>query len=258
MKLSIITPSYNQAEFIERTIKSVVTQKGINKEYELEYIIQDGGSTDDSVKIIRKYAKKYTFIKWESKKDKGQSDAIAKGFSKATGDIIAWINSDDEYTKNTFLRITKAFKNKKVQWVTGYATIVDEKNKEILKNITKYKNFLSHLPSSILFTENYISQPSTFFRKDFYNEIGQINKELHYCMDYDIWLRMLKKSKPIIIRKPLSLFRRYDESKSGSGYKNQFKEQYDIAKKYTKNPFLLGLHKLQNLKTIIGYKLFTK
>ena len=254
MKLSIITPSYNQEKYIERTIKSVVTQKGINTEYELEYIIIDGASTDNSVDIIKKYANKYKFIRWISKKDKGQSDALDKGFNWATGDVIAWINSDDEYTKGTFSLVVKQFKKKSINWVTGYATIVDENNAEILKNVTRYKNMLSQLPSWMLFTENFISQPSTFMRRSTYNKLGGIHKSLYYCMDYDLWLRFLQASKPVIIRKPLSLFRRYDESKSGLGYSKQFAEQYTIAKKYTKNPLLLGLHKLLNVKTVLAYK----
>jgi glycosyltransferase involved in cell wall biosynthesis len=256
MKFTIITPSYNQAAFIERTIRSVVTQKGINKEFELEYIIMDGGSTDKSVEIIKKYAKKYPFIQWVSKKDKGQSDALNQGFNKATGDILAWLNSDDEYANKALSEVANSFKkNRNLNWLTGYSKIVDENGKEILKSVKLYKNFLTYLPMKFLYTENYISQPSTFFKKNIYEKIGKLNKDLYYCMDYDLWLRLLKDSKPKIIRKNLSLFRRYEQSKSGSGYEKQFKEQYEIAKKYTNNKILLLIHKLQNFKTIIIYKL---
>ena len=255
MKLSIVTPSYNQAEFLERTIKSVVNQKGIGKDYELEYIIMDGGSTDGSVDIIKRYAKNHPFIKWQSKKDKGQSDALQQGFNKATGEIIAWINSDDEYTKGAFSRVMTSFADMKTQWVTGHAKIVDERNREILRGITAYKNFLCRLPSKTLYTENFVSQPSTFFRKSLYEHVGGINPALHYCMDYDLWLRFLQKADPVIIRRDLSLFRRYSSSKSGAGFEKQFKEQYAIAKQYTSNQLLLALHRLQNLKTVLIYRL---
>jgi len=255
MKISIVMPSFNQAHFLDRAIRSVVSQEGVGRVFELELIIMDGGSTDDSVKIIKKYASEYKFIKWSSKKDKGQSDALSKGFKTASGDVLAWLNSDDEYVEGALLKVVKNFKNKKVQWVTGYSKIVNENNKEILKSVTIYKKILSKLPLYALFTENYVSQPSTFFRKSFYEEVGALNQELYYCMDYDLWLRFLKKSKPVFIRKNLSLFRRYSESKSGAGFKKQFKEQYLVAKKYTKNRCLLIIHKIQNWKTIMLYKI---
>lgn len=113
-RISIVTPSYNQAEFLERTIFSV-----LNQNYpKLEYIIIDGGSTDGSVEIIKKYDKYLTF--WVSEKDNGQADAIRKGFARATGEILAWINSDDTYLPGTFLKVAKAFiKNPKVDLIFG-------------------------------------------------------------------------------------------------------------------------------------------
>ena len=106
MKFSIITPSFNQAEFLEQTIKSVVSQK-VN----LEYFIQDGGSTDGSVDIIKKYAEKYSFISWQSKKDKGQTDALNQGLKKCTGDIIAYLNSDDYYLPDALEKVEKYFES---------------------------------------------------------------------------------------------------------------------------------------------------
>jgi len=256
MKFTVVMPSFNQALFLDRAINSVVSQKGIGVEFELELIIMDGGSSDDSVKIIKKYAEEYEFIKWSSKKDKGQSDALSKGFGKATGDIFAWLNSDDEYLPGALLSVSRVFKKRGVLWLSGYSRIVDRDNVEILRGVSFYKKVLSYLPSFVLFTENFISQPSTFFKKEIYDDVGALNKSLFFCMDYDLWLRFLKKSRPLFIRKDLSFFRRYPDSKSGSGFKKQFKEQFCVAKKYTNNKLLLAIHKFQNWKTVLLYKLF--
>src|SRR5690606_21579969 len=168
LKNSIITPSYNQGHFIERTIKSIVTQAGIGKDFELEYIIMDGASTDNTVEIIKRYAKKYKFINWVSEKDKGQSDAINKGMVKAKGSIVTWLNSDDVYFPNSLKTVAQFWKhNPKTQWAFGFCDIIDEHDKEILKNVTKYKNFwLKNYSYTHLLIENAISQPSTFFTKE--------------------------------------------------------------------------------------------
>ena len=146
MKISIITTNYNTDKYLEQTIKSVLNQKG---EFELEYIITDGGSIDNSLEIIKKYNKevkegkwgKHITYKYISEKDKGQSDGINKGLKMATGDIVAFLNADDLYTEGALEKVVTYFKeNPDCMWLTGYCKIIDENGKQIKKYITEYKN----------------------------------------------------------------------------------------------------------------------
>ena len=136
MKISIITTNYNTDKYLEDTIKNILNQKG---DFELEYIITDGGSTDKSLGIIKKYKDR---IKYISEKDKGQSNGINKGLKMATGDIVAFLNADDLYTGGALEKVVKHFKkNPECKWITGYCRIMNAESKEIRRHITRYKNF---------------------------------------------------------------------------------------------------------------------
>jgi glycosyltransferase involved in cell wall biosynthesis len=256
MRFSIITPSYNQGRFLEQTIKSVLSQAG---DFEIEYIIADGGSTDNSVKIIKKYQRllkqnrypiKCRAIKfiWWSQKDQGQSHAINQGLKKSTGDILAWLNSDDYYLSNCFQTISHVFqKNQSAQWLTGYCQIVDEKNRPTRLSIQKYKNFwLNRYKYSRLLMLNFISQPATFWGKKVFEKVGLLDKNLHYTMDYDLWLRIGKRQFLMIIKKPLACFRIHGGSKGKTRFLAQFDEELEVARRYTKDRSLLFWHRLHN------------
>jgi glycosyltransferase involved in cell wall biosynthesis len=178
-KITVITPSYNQGQYIESTILSVLAQNYPN----LEYFIFDGGSTDNSVEIIKKYTDNITF--WESGKDKGQSDAINKGFKKATGDIVTWLNSDDQFTPNTLHAVASYFENNPTKaLIHGQTIMFGYKIKENTNG-----GHTEGLP------ERYLSgmpfpQPSAFFRKKVLDEQGILDESLHYAMDYDLFVRV--------------------------------------------------------------------
>ncbi|HPN54843.1 MAG TPA: glycosyltransferase family 2 protein [Candidatus Moranbacteria bacterium] len=251
MKISIITPSYNQARFIERTIKSVLDQNYPD----LEYIIMDGGSTDGTVEILQKYSDKIT---WKSEKDNGQSDAINKGLKMATGDIVAYLNSDDTYETGSLQKVVDFFENnKEAKWVTGKCKIINEKDEEIRKPITFYKNlFLKNFSYSKLLSENFISQPATFWKRELLNEIGYLNEEEHFCMDYEYWLRIGQKYPAGIIGAYLANFRYHTQSKSGSVNKKQFQNELRIAKKHASNhPLSIFLHYLNYWKITTIYQI---
>lgn len=251
MKISIITPSFNQADFIERTIQSVLNQNYSN----IEHIIMDGGSTDGTIEILKKYSNR---IIWKSEKDSGQSDAINKGLKMATGDIVAYLNSDDTYESSSFQKIINFFENNpENKWVYGQCRIIDENDKEIRKLITFYKNWLLKKYSyKKLLTENFISQPATFWRKELLEEIGYLNEDEHFCMDYEFWLRIGNKYPAGVINKYLANFRYYPNSKSGGVNKKQFQDELRLAKKYGANYQLaLLIHKLNYHKITLIYSL---
>ena len=251
MKISVITPSYNQVQFIERTILSVLSQD----HSDLEYIVMDGGSTDGTVEILEKYSDR---IIWRSEKDDGQSDAINKGLRMATGDIVAFLNSDDTYEPDALSTVARFFhKYPDTQWVYGKCHIIDAQDREIRKPITWYKNLLLGSYSyPKLLSENFISQPATFWRRDLHAEIGYFNETEHFCMDYEFWLRIGSKYQAGVIDSYLANFRYYPTSKSGSVNKKQFQDELRIAKRYgRKHPVSLLLHAGNYYKITTLYQL---
>ena len=250
LKISIITPSFNQGQFIEQTIQSVLSQNYPH----LEYIVMDGGSTDNTLAILKKYEGK---LKWFSGKDKGQSDAINKGLKMATGDVVTWLNSDDYYLPHTLKKVVEEFeKNKEIQWITGEYIIVDEKGEQIQSFVSWYKKLLRKHPTfNMLSFANFIIQPSTFWKREIMQSVGYLKKEYHYCMDYDLWLRIMKKYKPTIISSPLSAFRIHGESKGKLQYGKQFKEEVEVVKLYNKDNFVIFLHNIHNILINFVYQI---
>ena len=227
MKISIITPSYNQGRFIERTILSVLNQKG---DFELEYIIVDGASTDNTIDIIKRYQDR---LRWVSEKDRGQSDALNKGFNMASGELLGWLNSDDTYEENALREVTKRFKENRFKWCFGNARNINEDDQEIRRLIAWYKIVESKRYSyRRLLSKDFISQPAVFFTKDLYGDIGPLYIDCRYSMDYDYWLRIGKRYEPLYINKFLANFRWQAESKNSENFEEASYEAYLNAKRY--------------------------
>ena len=227
MKISIVTPSLNQGEFIERTILSVLSQTGA---FDLEYIVVDGGSTDDSLEIIKKHEDK---LRWVSEEDRGQSDAINKGFNMASGGILAWLNSDDTYEPDALSEVAEQYRKHRFKWCFGNCRNIDENDREIRRAITKYKIFESRRYSyKRLLSKDFISQPAVFFTRDVYQEVGPLDLNCHYSMDYDYWLRIGKKYSPVYINEFLANFRWQRGSKNSENYKQAALETYLTAKRH--------------------------
>lgn len=240
-KFSIIIPSYNQGKFITQTIDSILSQSYKN----IEILVIDGGSTDETIDILKTYGDK---IFWLSEKDRGQTHAINKGLAMAKGDIIAYLNSDDYYLEGSLERVANIFEsNKGSLWCTGDYLIVDENGNTIQNLIGKYKTFFrNRISLNILSVLNPINQPSTFLSKKLIDKVGLFNESLHYVMDYEYWLKAIQFQNPIIIQEKLSGFRIHTNSKGGSQYNKQFKEEFEIAKAYQKNSVMIFLHYLHN------------
>lgn len=216
LKISIVTPSYNQGQFIEETIRSVLLQGYPD----LEYIIMDGGSTDETIEVIRKYEPWITF--WASEPDGGQTEAINKGFKRSTGEIVAWLNSDDLYTAGALLIAAKAFAEQPDSAVIyGDADTIDADTA-----------LLSHLNSRDfdlreLYRWDYIRQPASFISAKVIQEIGFLDERFHYAMDYDLWIRIgQEKAVMKYIPRKLAWFRMHESSKSVSQQRSFWPEEF--------------------------------
>lgn len=216
MKLTIVTPSYNQSSFIASTIHSVLSQKG---DFYLDYIIQDGGSTDGTVDVINDT---YKIIKNTSghnlrliqENDNGQYDAINKGFNKSDGEIMAWINSDDVYTPWSFSVVIDIFKKfPEIDWIIGAPLILNTQGQVINLPITKtYPNKLLHkglnINDNFRYSRGWIGQDSVFWRRSLWEKSGGfLNNSYNFAADYDLWLRFSQYSELCSVMSPLAGFR---------------------------------------------------
>jgi glycosyltransferase involved in cell wall biosynthesis len=217
--LSIVTPSYNQERFIDETIKSVISQEG---DFNIDYIIVDGKSTDGSVEIIKKYDTllkqgkwpvkcKGINYRWVSEPDDGQSDAIAKGFRMAEGDVLAWLNSDDVYIGGALQKVVNFFRSHTdAVFVYGNTYFIDEDGKVIGEAVAEPFDLIKMAVRTLF------SQQSTFIKKGAFIDSGGLDTSLRYVMDYDLWVRMAKKYKLDYMPEFLALFRLQEKSKTVS------------------------------------------
>ena len=237
-KISVITPSFNQGDFIEETIRSVILQNYPN----MEYFVVDGGSSDNSVEIIKKYEKFIT--RWVSEKDEGQSDALNKAFDWCTGELVCWINSDDFYYPRAFIKIVQAYLScnlSETSLITGNTLFIDKASNPIKTGSKSFFPF--NTPADLTMIDHskwYLPQPSTFFLRNKINKTGLfVRKELHYQMDRDIIYRLLKIGKLVLIEENIATYRVHEESKITSGKHiadSTFESQITFAKFFSGIP----------------------
>jgi len=212
-KISIVTPSYNQGEYLDETILSIINQKYPN----LEYIIIDGGSTDSSIDIIKKFESSLSY--WESKNDSGQAHAINKGFKQCTGDIITFCNSDDMYLPGTFNYIANVWEKWRMMGALVGSFFYMNEQSEIFGKKRKPKMVLNGPTDLSLGPEdNYrLHQASTFFTKQALDRVGlNVNEKYHYVFDRELLHRVVHKYPIYMVNKPLGVFRIHAKSKSMS------------------------------------------
>ena len=244
--ISAVTPSLNQGEFIEDAIRSVISQEG---DFYIDYIIMDGGSTDNSVEIIKGYEQLLKSGKWPvkcmgieytwvSEKDRGQADAINRGFLRAIGEIGVWLNSDDYfYDTNVFSHVVSAFsKDETLDLLIGDGILVDRNKNYLGKHHTDRID-----EEELLFLDYHILQPSAFLKTEHYRKRA-LSTNFTYCFDVDFFIGLILSGiRYKKIDQTLSCFRFYPENKTASGGKARFREFMAIEKKYSRNILKIGI-----------------
>lgn len=214
LKISIITPSYNQGKFIENSIESVLNQNYSN----FEHIIVDGGSDDDTIDIL----KKYPHLKWISEKDKGISDALNKAIKMATGDIIGWLNCDDYYIPGTFKKVNLLMEKDNVKWIIGNNQRLYESTGKIEK--TKFKAINSN---TLKKNCDLMRTNAAFYKKEVFDTVGYFDLKFKMVMDYDFFVRLAKQFEPLNIDMYFHVFRIHIEQTTT--YKNTLKQYRELC-----------------------------
>ena len=212
-RITIVTPNFNQAPFLEQTIRSVLDQNYPN----LEYIIIDGGSTDESVDIIKKYESKLNY--WVSEKDMGIYDAIRKGFAKSSGEIMGWINSDDVLHANSLFVLARCFSNPKVNWVQGLNTTIDI-NGHVIQTCrpfnTSIYDFMTfkYLQGDGFKPYGTIQQESTYWRRELYNKVEGLDLSYKYAGDFKLFMKFFEVEKLFLVDSLIGAFRKRSDQVS--------------------------------------------
>ncbi len=223
MRFSIITATFNAEEFLQKTLESLASQDFSS----FEHIIWDGGSSDHTIEIANRYKTKVY-----QGKDSGIADAMNKGAAVATGEILLHLHSDDLLAHPKVLSfVDTAFKqHPAILWLYGQAYTIDARG-QLTQQQSKYCPF-SHKK---LRRYNTITHPSTFIKRSLFEEVGGFNPELKYCMDYDLWLRLAKKSEPLALPAPLSCFRKHADSLSTAQPRAVTDEAYLVRNRYVQS-----------------------
>lgn len=204
--ITVVTPSYNQGQFLGETLQSVKSQGYART----EHIVIDGGSSDSSVDVIRAHEAHLSY--WVSERDRGQSHAINKGFARATGDVLAWLNSDDTLLPGTLAIVGEAFaKHPDVDLVYGDFLYTDAAGRPLRRRHV----FASMMYETLLY-HDYLGQPAVFFRRSLLDDVGAVDESLDYCMDWDLFLRMWRVCRPLHVAAVLATYRLDQSAKSNA------------------------------------------
>ncbi|HWR54806.1 MAG TPA: glycosyltransferase family 2 protein [Bryobacteraceae bacterium] len=224
-RISILTPSFNQAQYIEQNIRSVMEQGYPD----FEHIIVDDGSTDETVSILRRYP----HLKWITQPNRGQANALNRALSMSTGDIIGWVNSDDYLEPGVFPHIARGFADHSVQWIVGGLTVVMEPSGQRIPRTSPVPTY-----RNLVWDPDIIRQPATFFRRSAIVQAGGWDEDLYMVMDLDLWLRVARKNPPVVVKRKYACFRRHTAQKSGP--RNAERQRLEISRVLSRHQAPLG------------------
>ncbi|MFY9468993.1 MAG: glycosyltransferase family 2 protein [Solirubrobacterales bacterium] len=250
--ISIVTPVFNAAETLPETLASIELQNYPR----IEHIVIDAESTDGTLDILRPLADSGR-IKLVSEPDNGLSDAFNKGARLATGDLVAWLNADDVYHPGGLHAVGERFAaNADTEWLVGRCTIIGGDGRESRKAVTAYKNFLlRHFTLGRYLTNNFVSSPATFVRRDVLDEVGLLDERFKYSADYDLWLRLARRGRPAYVDADVSGFRMAAGSLSITGFEQQFREHAQNARENgAGHPFAVAVNRVISRAIVLVYR----
>lgn len=247
--ISVITPCLDAAATIEEALESVCAQ-GYSR---LEHVVVDGGSTDGTLEILERSEG----VRYVSEPDGGRVDAVNKGVAMTSGDVIAWLNADDRYHPGTLRAVGEAFAaDPAAMWVTGYCDIVDGDGEEIRHAVTAYKNaLLRHWSFPLYLTQNFVSDPATFVRRTALEQAGPLDPRYRISHDYDLWLRVARHHRPVVLRRTLSSFRMTAGTQSMEGFERQFREHAEAARVHgAGHPLPVAVNRVTSRAIVLVYR----
>jgi glycosyltransferase involved in cell wall biosynthesis len=247
--ISIVTPCLNAAGTIEEALASVTAQRYPR----LEHVVVDGGSTDGTVDLLRG-AEGVRFV---SGRDGGRADAVNKGVAMSTGEVIGWLNADDRYEPGALLAVGEALAaDPAAMWATGYCRIIGADGEEIRAPITAYKNFLlRHWSFPLYLTQNFVADPATFVRRAALEEAGPLDERYAISHDYDVWLRIACRHRPLVLRRTLAGFRMTEGTASMAGFERQFREHAEVARLHGEgHPLPVAVNQVMSRLIVFVYR----
>jgi len=246
--VSIVIPSLDQRPFVERTLSSVLSQRG---DFDLEVLVQDGGSTDGTREVLERLGDRISLV---VARDDGQADAVNRALSRARGEILGWVNSDDLLRPGAIQAVVEAFRARPAAlWLHGRCDIIDEQDRIIRRPVAAYKDFRArrHRIERLL-VENYVSQMTVFWRRSLQDRVGLLDPSLRYTFDYDLWLRFARVAPPLFLERTLAAFRWHVASKSGSAFEAQFAEDWEVFLRHAPPGRWLRLRKRMRTAQILA------
>jgi glycosyltransferase involved in cell wall biosynthesis len=244
----VVTPSFNAAATIEETLRSVREQDYPH----VEHVVVDGGSTDGTVDLLARAEG----IRYVSEPDRGLSHAMNKGIAMATGSVVGWLNADDLYLPGALRAVGEAFAaDPRAEWATGRCLIVDEAGREIRKGATAYKNFfLRRYSHAMYLTQNFISAPATFARREAYQR-HPFREDYAMSMDYDVFLQLAQAGDPIVLDRDIACFRMMEGTLSMSSFERQFAEHAEQARNHgAGHPVPVAINQAMSRLIVLVYR----